>query len=67
MFDITLPSSFTDLSSPVTINDIQTILRASIGNIRHADGKVIHFDIDDATRKNATIMIASSPTDFPRL
>ena len=66
MFDITLPSSFTDLSSLVTINDIKTNLRASIGNIQHADGKVIHFDIDDATRNNATIMIAS-PKDVPRL
>ena len=65
MMDITLPS-FTDLSTIVIINDCPTNLRACIGNITNIDGKVIHFDIDDATRNNDTILTAS-PTDLPRL
>jgi len=65
MIDVTLPD-FNALSTIVMINNSKTTLRAILGNIRHPDGTLIHFDIDDATRNNDTIMIAS-PKDMPQL
>lgn len=64
MLDITIPD-FHGLSTPVQINTETTTLRASLGNIRHLDGRLIHLDIDDATKNEDTVMIVA-PNDKTR-